>query len=111
MPGWLQGRRRHGCRFVPQLVLFLVIVIIGWYRQAVAKGTTRYWRRSASTAVGARRIGRAMQAASTTPVTSPRSSLLRRVLFTLQLAFACSPDAVSVLITDIIGVPANCHSR
>jgi len=107
MPGWLQDGVGTVVRFVPQLVLFLVIVIIGWLiAKLLRKGTDALLEKVGfDRAVERGGIGRAMQGSKYDA--SDIAALLvyyAVLLFTLQLAFGVfGPNAVSVLITDIIG--------
>jgi hypothetical protein len=107
MPGWLQDGVGTVVRFVPQLALFLVIVLVGWLvAKLLRKGTDAILERVGfDRAVERGGIGRAMSGSKYDP--SDIAALLvyyAVLLFTLQLAFGVfGPNPVSVLITDIIG--------
>ncbi|MDT7661993.1 MAG: hypothetical protein QOD04_1549, partial [Pseudonocardiales bacterium] len=107
MPQWLQNGVSTVVSFVPQLVLFLVIVLVGWLvakllRKAVDAVLERV---GFDRAVERGGVGRAMQGSKYDA--SDIAALLvyyAVLLFTLQLAFGVfGPNPVSVLITDIIG--------
>jgi hypothetical protein len=106
MPGWLQDGVSTVVRFVPQLVLFIVILVIGWLiakilRKAVDAVLERV---GFDRAVERGGIGRAMSGSRYDA--SDLAGLLvyyAVLLFTLQLAFGVfGPNAVSELITGII---------
>jgi hypothetical protein len=107
MPGWLQDGVGIVVRFVPQLALFLVIVLVGWLvAKLLRKATDAVLERVGfDRAVERGGIGRAMSGSKYDP--SDIAGLLvyyAVLLFTLQLAFGVfGPNPVSVLITDIIG--------
>jgi hypothetical protein len=107
MPQWLQNGVSTVVSFVPQLALFLVILLVGWLvakllRKAVDAVLERV---GFDRAVERGGIGRAMSGSKYDA--SDIAALLvyyAVLLFTLQLAFGVfGPNAVSVLITDIIG--------
>jgi hypothetical protein len=107
MPQWLQNGVSTVVSFVPQLVLFLVIVLVGWLvakllRKAVDAVLERV---GFDRAVERGGVGRAMQGSKYDA--SDIAALLvyyAVLLFTLQLAFGVfGPNPVSLLITDIIG--------
>lgn len=107
MPTWLQDGVGAVVRFVPQLALFLVIVIVGWLvAKLLRKGTNAVLERVGfDRAVERGGIGNAMRGSKYDP--SDLAALLvyyAVLLFTLQLAFGVfGPNPVSVLITEIIG--------
>ncbi|GAA5153099.1 hypothetical protein GCM10023321_22890 [Pseudonocardia eucalypti] len=106
MPQWLQDGVASVVKFVPQLALFLVILVVGWLvakvlRKVVDKILERV---GFDRAVERGGIGRAMSGSKYDP--SDLAALLvyyAVLLFTLQLAFGVfGPNAVSELITGII---------
>lgn len=107
MPGWLQDGVATVVRFVPQLVLFLVILVIGWIiAKLLRKATDAVLERVGfDRAVERGGVGRAMSGSKYDA--SDLAGLLvyyAVLLFTLQLAFGVfGPNPVSALITGIIG--------
>src|SRR5882762_9954765 len=107
MPGWLQDGVGTVVRFVPQLALFLVILLVGWLvAKLLRKAVDAILERVGfDRAVERGGIGRAMSGSKYDA--SDIAALLvyyAVLLFTLQLAFGVfGPNAVSVLITEIIG--------
>jgi Conserved TM helix len=107
MPQWLQNGVGTVVSFVPQLVLFLVIVLVGWLvAKLLRKAVDAILERVGfDRAVERGGIGRAM--AGSKYDASDIAALLvyyAVLLFTLQLAFGVfGPNPVSLLITDIIG--------
>lgn len=106
MPQWLQDGVSTVVKFVPQLVLFLVILVVGWLvakvlRKVVDKILERV---GFDRAVERGGVGRAMSGSKYDA--SDLAALLvyyAVLLFTLQLAFGVfGPNPVSELITGII---------